>query len=870
MAELKPPYMESANSMAALYQIALNPPPKLHRAQWSEQFHDFVDFLLKKKASALSIGASTSFVLIFKLLDVHEERPTSAEALAHPFCSSVRNPNAILSELVQSALANANEENQMRPRLRKALCDNGYGHEESSPDVHGVGAGGSSRRGSQTNGQAVAGVTTPRDVSYDSSQKSASTADDATESTSNSMRSAFSCSSTSLHTQPIRKESDLIPNSQGVLSVGGSSNECPRGSMGTPNSVASSMSGLSVYMSADRASARQQQQQQQQQQQHQQMPPPPSPSIGIWNELTGQTENESPSQQSLLQQRPQQGQAIEQSNHRQEALEVQAGIPQTTTSPLELAPTHAGIASSFNAGSTGNRPPPHIPASELPSTGSPMHPSEPKSTPAASTTASPTRGANAAAKIGNFPTLKTQRMLRRAQGAGGGGGGGGAEDSSAFLDEFYSFGALKRLCHRHTKKLAHEINRLKELEEAKKAELNREFINFINAKKKAVGRLQEQHERDLELAMKKAAEDEAKYLRQLEADVKAQLKMRRKSYNRPKSMAGFPGSGSPFNDPHGGNQPELDQLYKRLQSESTRQFQLWRYGGLCKRHDLQLSQFAQRTKLQEEVANEQASLLLNQHEQLRAFELQNQGFKHQLQRCHLEEKRNFLCEEQLRYDDGQKVKFEKEKRVRMKQLEKELKHLEELQRPTSKVANWFLGRRKQSSDSPNDKSRVGDLLKEDPRLTMEEIRRQKKEALERQFAVDAAALADKVGRLRAQMVLYQEHLSREFHVQQKQEETELRNRIALRAEKLEEAIKRNAQAVSDENAQEKRRIEVDFAARKHCLQEECQKLGVDFQALQLAYEESVNFGHVQQQPGPGLAAASAAVVRPHRSSYLPP
>ncbi|BHF73585.1 Serine/threonine-protein kinase TAO1 [Sparganum proliferum] len=71
MAELKPPYMESANSMAALYQIALNPPPKLHRAQWSEQFHDFVDFLLKKKASALSIGASTSFVLIFKLVDVH-------------------------------------------------------------------------------------------------------------------------------------------------------------------------------------------------------------------------------------------------------------------------------------------------------------------------------------------------------------------------------------------------------------------------------------------------------------------------------------------------------------------------------------------------------------------------------------------------------------------------------------------------------------------------------------------------------------------------------------------------------------------------------------------------------------------------------
>ncbi|VDM04295.1 unnamed protein product [Schistocephalus solidus] len=69
--------------------------------------------------------------------------------------------------------------------------------------------------------------------------------------------------------------------------------------------------------------------------------------------------------------------------------------------------------------------------------------------------ASPVRGATAAAKIGNFPTLKTQRMLRRAQGSGL----GGAEESSAFFDKFYSFGTLRRLCHRHAKKLAHEITR---------------------------------------------------------------------------------------------------------------------------------------------------------------------------------------------------------------------------------------------------------------------------------------------------------------------------------------------------------------------------------------------------------------------------
>ncbi|VDN37823.1 unnamed protein product [Dibothriocephalus latus] len=88
---------------------------------------------------------------------------------------------------------------------------------------------------------------------------------------------------------------------------------------------------------------------------------------------------------------------------------------------------------------------------------------------------------------------------------------------------------------------------------------------------------------------------------------------------------------------------------------------------------LQLAQFLERTKLEEQVATEQAALLFDQHQQLRDFELKNQSTKHQLQRSHLEEKRTFLCEEQMRYDEGQKVKFEKEKRIRLKQLEKELK-----------------------------------------------------------------------------------------------------------------------------------------------------------------------------------------------------
>ncbi len=48
-AELKPPYMESANSMAALYQIALNPAPRLREANWTQDFHEFVEFVLIKE-----------------------------------------------------------------------------------------------------------------------------------------------------------------------------------------------------------------------------------------------------------------------------------------------------------------------------------------------------------------------------------------------------------------------------------------------------------------------------------------------------------------------------------------------------------------------------------------------------------------------------------------------------------------------------------------------------------------------------------------------------------------------------------------------------------------------------------------------------
>ena len=59
------------------------------------------------------------------------------------------------------------------------------------------------------------------------------------------------------------------------------------------------------------------------------------------------------------------------------------------------------------------------------------------------------------------------------------------------------------------------------------AELNREYTNFINAKKKLVCRMQEQHENDLDRELKRIADDEARYIRRLETETKETIKNER-------------------------------------------------------------------------------------------------------------------------------------------------------------------------------------------------------------------------------------------------------------------------------------------------------------------------------------------------------
>ncbi|KAL3312638.1 Serine/threonine-protein kinase TAO1 [Cichlidogyrus casuarinus] len=103
MAELEPPYFRSPSPLSAIYQIATNDPPRLKSDSWSEDFRNFVAFLLTKD------------------MDL---RPNAKSSLEHRFCKSVSFPNNIILELVQRTKdAVRAQEGQSGQKLRKILFE---------------------------------------------------------------------------------------------------------------------------------------------------------------------------------------------------------------------------------------------------------------------------------------------------------------------------------------------------------------------------------------------------------------------------------------------------------------------------------------------------------------------------------------------------------------------------------------------------------------------------------------------------------------------------------------------------------------------------------------------------------------------------
>ncbi|KAF6768316.1 hypothetical protein AHF37_07933 [Paragonimus kellicotti] len=167
MAELEPPYFSATNPMAALYQIASNDAPRLADGEWSDQFRDFVSYVLKRMYANLSdrdarrcaghsvIGLMRnpkkwkgSFVRFksgvvgahkFIRLALVASRPFCEQALAHPFCTSVLRSVVILAELIQrTKAAVVAQENQISQKWKKILYESDLNRFSSSVLVSGA------------------------------------------------------------------------------------------------------------------------------------------------------------------------------------------------------------------------------------------------------------------------------------------------------------------------------------------------------------------------------------------------------------------------------------------------------------------------------------------------------------------------------------------------------------------------------------------------------------------------------------------------------------------------------------------------------------------------------------------------------------
>ncbi|CDS43207.1 serine:threonine protein kinase TAO1 [Echinococcus multilocularis] len=840
MAELKPPYMECANTMAALYQIALNPAPTLREANWTSDFYEFVDFVLKKNP---------------------EERPTSAKALNHRFCTSIRNPTQILHDLVQRGMANATEGNQVRSKSKKV-------HENSTDS----GGGGDAAVDSPARNGAVHRRLQQRD-SYD--RESQSTADGATESTSNSLRSGLSgCSSTSLpvplpqasKTSSAASETHYECLGEGLPSEGGRVRD---GSKVRESTTATGGAKTDIAEIEDSVSASH--------------PNPPQfvlgepvrrGGVGGGGDRGGATEDSQGDRGPM-------GAAISADTRMNGADSGYANIhPSITTGGgggAILSAPQPLLEQFANQAQAHPLPDPPAFLHHLSTTPSPTQPifGDHRREPIRPTVRSNASRQQSQQQQQNFPTLKTQRMMRAAPSAaimlgecggasGGTGGGGGsssqsdvnaaAADGDVCLDAIYSFGALKRLCARHMKKLEQEKHRLNEIEHAKMAELNREYSNFIGAKKKSLCRMQAQHVSEVDRLLKRDAEEEARYVRHLEMRGKEQLKNERKSRLRPNNMA-VGGGNSPYNDMHA-VQLELDLLYKQIQSSNNFKLYQWKYQKLRSRYKLQVEQFKDRKDLETRMLDEKFELVLRQQDQVEAMEMANLHAKHQLQSRHLEEKCAFFDTEQKRFEDLKMAEFEKEARNQRKMLAKEVKQYEEGLRPQKKGAGWLLNRRKatavsspqlQESSSPEDKSKAAAAPPNNPplltvgksKLSLEEFRRKRTEELEERLAHECSKLNERMRQLREQMHSYQDRLARDFRAQCDQEKAELSGRIKARAEQLEEAIESNKKVVLEGHNQEERKLDSYFADLQRNLENDCQFLGVDFQAVRLSVEAGV-------------------------------
>ncbi|CAH8473308.1 unnamed protein product [Schistosoma haematobium] len=847
MAELEPPYFSATNPMAALYQIASNDAPRLVGGNWSDEFRDFVRFVLQKDMN---------------------ERPFCSQAMTHPFLASVFRFSHILPELIQrTKAAVAAQENQISQKWKKILYESDLNHSPSSVVPNNSEESPTSRKTGFVYDDSNADLEASARNSYKpnlvsgilrqshegsnigGSERSLRRHDLRKASLQTQQRDSNKCidEETSHDSSSINDDVEYLVSRTFDPDSGHGGSFDFNGTQPSPLPNRSSSHRLSEGDSSII--------------QHPQNPR----LVQINSHLYANMESSTDSHvyHSIL---------VDSNNE----LGHRGTISDTVVSSVTPTKTDLikGETESFSRFSTTS----HNDSGMITET----------SRIASVEINSP---ADTSTSVGHFATLKTTQMMRGLS-LEPDASNSAAAVALGFTQQGYGRGManwrdqmneLKRLRNQHNKHLKQVEDKNKVEEESLKSRLNRDYEATKLAMRKEFMRLEEIHAAEIEKERKRAMSVESKLARQLETETKSELKSAKKSPL---------GSFSSHDSDSSGHSNPLEAIRKRRHDVSTLETRKTKRLLLTQLQDIEMEQLRQYIRLQQKAAEEITSLLLRQHTELENLEINqlkriqdlrinqlqsqheaemenlHQYFKRievGLQKRHCEETKNlpkYLKQKELQI----RKQFRDAARIQKKQFKLLREERLKAARRTSELGSSPFSGASEScpssglmSSNPNNCSDSVDLQGQfvihlqDERQILENLKleeKRKQADLEAQYNKSISELHErqndkvettharenkefKESRVEGVKILsnFQEKQRRDMLKQHQRQREDLENRIRARKESLEAAMKKNAESTKEESRRKTRRLMERHAEALRAFDIETANLGIDNAAV---------------------------------------
>ncbi|TPP58600.1 Serine/threonine kinase [Fasciola gigantica] len=700
MAELEPPYFSATNPMAALYQIASNEAPCLTGGDWSDDFRDFVKFVLQKDVS---------------------NRPFCEQALTHPFCNSVLRSVPILSELIQrTKAAVAAQENQISQKWKKILYESDFNRSSSTALVD------------SENGKVVPVVTCAPGVVVDSAlnhvggdliEVSGSEFEHGDPESLKSMSKSPGFRRTSIESEMLSSENPSTgdvsrrwPHSAVQNYNRPNKNRGALGELASHASSGSTVEDLDFYtgdscsnsvesVGSDLSDSVLGKSGQRSvivntKPLHASDPLNDNQPIRVLDPDSGRggSYEFSGSQISPVPVRPIRHHRLSATDLARNGTELQntALHSQTTYLPvtenhlyanIDPVPSHTNGNEShvYHSFAIDDRPP----RAKAPDDVSPTHDAN-----EATTILEASRRAAVSLGLGpddlgpppaagHFATLKTSQMMRGIGGHSERSGNisvgvmaaaalgfshpGGGRASALWRDQMSE---LKRLRTQHNKQLKQLQDKNKTDEESLKSRLNRDYEATKLSMRKEFQRLEEAHAIEMEKERKRAAAAEYKLVRQLETETKNELKTAKKSRERPLSTHDPTDSGPVRN-----NDP-LEAIRRRRQDLTNLEIRKTKRASLLQIQAMENHQLTQYITLEQKANDEMTALLLDQHTKLEELELTQQKQVHELRLAQLQKQHEAEMNNHHQYIERTKADLLKKHVLETKNLPKHLKQRE--------------------------------------------------------------------------------------------------------------------------------------------------------------------------------------------------